>query len=342
MSESILSVNNLKVSFKTRSGDVQAVRGVSYELKRGEVMGIVGESGSGKSVSSMALMQLLGSNAIIKEGSAVFGGTDLLRLKTKEINKIRGSKISIIFQDPMTCLNPLMKVGEQVAETLREHNPGVTKNEALKRVIDLFAQVRIPNPKNRFYSYPHEFSGGMRQRAMIAMALACNPDIIIADEPTTALDVTIQAQIVQILKNLQKDRNMSIIFITHDLGVVAEICTKIVVMYGGMILERGSAEEIYENPSHPYTLGLMAAVPRLDQNRDKPLDPIPGSPPDMLAPPAGCPFCPRCPYARLICNYEMPPEYVIGNNHTSCCFMHDKDAPEENNPFYKSVKEGGA
>jgi oligopeptide transport system ATP-binding protein len=286
----------------------------------------------------MALLRLLGQNAIIKNGSAIFDGSDLLKLEVGQLNKIRGDRIAMIFQDPMTCLNPLMKVGEQVAEVLLEHNPGLGKAAAKKHVIELFSQARIPTPDRRYGSYPHEFSGGMRQRAMIAMALACNPDIIIADEPTTALDVTIQAQIVRLLKNLQDERNISIIFITHDLGVVAEICTKIIVMYGGRILEEGSAEEIYEQPSHPYTLGLMAAVPRVDQDREKPLDPIPGSPPDMLSPPAGCPFCPRCPYARNICLDEMPPEYAISRSHKSRCFLHDAGAPAENNPF-SPVKE---
>ena len=334
MNETILSVNNLDVSFRTRAGEVQAVRGIGYELKRGEVMGIVGESSSGKSVSSMALIQLLGRNAIINSGSAMYKGRDLLKLKTAELNKIRGSRITMIFQDPMTALNPLMKAGDQVAESLLEHNPGTSNADAKRKVIDLFNQVRIPTPEKRYHSYPHEFSGGMRQRVMIAMALACSPDILIADEPTTALDVTIQAQIIRLLKGLQIATNIGIIFITHDLGVVAEICTKIVVMYGGKILERGSAEEIYGNPSHPYTLGLMAAVPRVDQDRESPLDPIPGSPPDMLKPPAGCPFCPRCPYARNICHTEMPQEYDIGEGHLSCCFLHDKEAPAENNPFH--------
>jgi len=338
MSGNILSVSNLEVSFRTRAGEVQAVRGISYELKRGEVLGIVGESGSGKTVSCMALLRLLGQNALVKNGSAVFNGTDLLALKLRDLDKIRGAKIAMIFQDPMTSLNPLMKVGEQVAELLLEHNPGMGKAAAKERVIDLFTQVRIPTPEKRYGSYPHEFSGGMRQRAMIAMAMACNPDIIIADEPTTALDVTIQAQIIRLLKNLQTERNISIIFITHDLGVVAELCTKIAVMYAGKILEEGSADEIYGQPSHPYTLGLMAAVPRVDQEREKPLAPIPGSPPDMLSPPSGCPFFPRCAYARNVCADEMPPEYTVGENHKARCYMHDGGAPAENNPFV--VKEG--
>ena len=332
--EPILTIENLSIAFKTRAGSVQAVRDISYTLHRGEVLGIVGESGSGKSVSSMSILGLLEKSATIDSQSvAQYDARNLLNLTRRQINTVRGAKIAMIFQDPMTCLNPLMKVGRQIAEVIREHNPGVSGGEAKKRTIDLLNQVKIPSAEKRYDAYPHEFSGGMRQRAMIAMAIACNPDILIADEPTTALDVTIQAQIIRLLKSLQAEKNISILFITHDLGVVAEICTRVAVMYGGKILEIGTVEEIFKRPSHPYTLGLMAAIPRVDQDRDTPLTPIAGSPPDMLMPPAGCPFYPRCLHARNHCIDHMPDGYTLSDTHYSRCWLLDPEAPTEGNPF---------
>ena len=336
--EPILKVNDLNINFSTRAGSVQAVRGISYTLHKGEVLGIVGESGSGKSVSSMSILKLLEKNAIIDSGSAVeYDGKNLLSAERKVINTVRGAKIAMIFQDPMTCLNPLMKVGKQIYEVIREHTPGISKADAKAKAIDLLNQVKIPSAEKRYDAYPHEFSGGMRQRAMIAMAIACDPDILIADEPTTALDVTIQAQIIRLLKGLQREKNIAILFITHDLGVVAEICTRVAVMYGGKILEIGTSEEIFKRPSHPYTLGLMAAIPRVDQDRQAPLTPIAGSPPDMLMPPAGCPFYPPCEHARNISIDHMPEPHTLSEIPSSRGRPRDGEAPRQGNPCTKEA-----
>lgn len=332
--DEILTVDNLKTSFMTSNGEVQAVRGVSFSVKKGEILGIVGESGSGKSVTSMSILRLLADTARIKEGKIVFDGTDLLGLSKKELRQIRGEKISMIFQDPMSSLNPLIPVGKQVAEMIREHHPGRSKEEIRKEVLALFEKVRIPEPERRYKCYPHEFSGGMRQRVMIAMALANKPELLIADEPTTALDVTIQDQILKQLRELEKEYDTSIIFITHDLGVVAELCDRVIVMYGGLVMEEASIFDIFEQPKHPYTMGLLASIPDLHQDKSVRLMPIPGSPPDMTNPPKGCPFAPRCPYARNICAAELPEFTEVGENHHSRCFLLYPDAPaDENNPF---------
>ena len=331
----VLQIDNLRTSFMTSSGEVQAVRGVSFRVEKGEILGIVGESGSGKSVTSMSVLRLLADTAVIKEGSSIrFEGQELIGLPMKELRKIRGEKISMIFQDPMSSLNPLIPVGKQVAEMMKEHHPDMSKEELRKEALALLEKVRIPEPEKRFNSYPHEFSGGMRQRVMIAMALANKPRLLIADEPTTALDVTIQDQILRQLRELEQEYQTSIIFITHDLGVVAEICDRVAVMYGGLIMEEALIDDIFEKPSHPYTMGLIASIPDPQQDKSVRLQPIPGSPPDMTNPPAGCPFAPRCPYARRICAQELPDFVQIGEGHQSRCFLQYPDAPaDEKNPF---------
>lgn len=337
--EPILNINNLKVSFMTSNGEVQAVRGVSFSVEKGEILGIVGESGSGKSVTSMSILHLLADTARIKEGSSIcFDKEELIGASKKRMREIRGEKISMIFQDPMSSLNPLIPVGKQVAEMIREHHPDVSREEAKKAVLELFGKVRIPEPEKRYKCYPHEFSGGMRQRVMIAMALANKPELLIADEPTTALDVTIQDQILRQLRELEKEYGTSIIFITHDLGVVAEICDRVIVMYGGLVMEEAPIDDIFEHPSHPYTMGLLNSIPDMEQDKAVRLKPIPGSPPDMTNPPAGCPFAPRCPYARKICGAELPEFIQVGERHSSRCFLLYPDAPaDENNPFSSEV-----
>ena len=331
--EPILQIENLKTSFMTSNGEVQAVRGVSFSVGKGEIVGLVGESGSGKSVTSMSILKLLADTARIKEGKILFEGEDLTQYSKAQMRKIRGGKISMIFQDPMSSLNPLIPVGKQVAEMIREHHPEKSKEDIKKEVLELFSRVRIPEPEKRYKSFPHEFSGGMRQRVMIAMALANRPELLIADEPTTALDVTIQDQILKQLRELKKEYGTSIIFITHDLGVVAELCDRVVVLYGGLVMEEASVFDIFENPRHPYTLGLLASIPSLDQDKSRRLKPIPGSPPDMTKPPAGCPFAPSCPYARGVCGRELPELTELSGHHRSRCWLLDADAPSENNPF---------
>ncbi len=331
--EPILKIENLKTSFMTSNGEVQAVRGVSFSVEKGEIVGLVGESGSGKSVTSMSILKLLADTARIKEGKILFEGEDLTRYSRAQMRKIRGGKISMIFQDPMSSLNPLIPVGKQVAEMIREHHPEKSREQVKEEVLELFVRVRIPEPEKRYRSFPHEFSGGMRQRVMIAMALANRPDLLIADEPTTALDVTIQDQILKQLRELKKEYGTSIIFITHDLGVVAELCDRVVVLYGGLVMEEATIFDIFENPKHPYTLGLLASIPALDQDKSRRLLPIPGSPPDMTKPPEGCPFAPRCPYARVVCGRELPEMTDIAEGHRSRCWLLSPDAPEENNPF---------
>ncbi len=331
--EPIITVENLKTSFMTSNGEVQAVRGVSFHVEKGEIVGIVGESGSGKSVTSMSILRLLADTAKIVDGQVLFAGEDLTKVSQKTMREIRGKKIAMIFQDPMSSLNPLIPVGEQVAEMMRVHNPSWKKDILKSKVLELFAQVRIPEPDKRYKSYPHEFSGGMRQRVMIAMALANRPELLIADEPTTALDVTIQDQILKQLRSLQKEYGTSIIFITHDLGVVAELCERVIVMYGGLIMEEATIDDIFEHPRHPYTLGLLQSIPAIDQDKEERLSPIPGSPPDMTNPPTGCPFAPRCPYARQICASKCPEYTKISDSHRSMCWLLESDAPKEQNPF---------
>ena len=333
--EPVLQIENLKTSFMTSNGEVQAVRGVSFSVEKGEILGIVGESGSGKSVTSMSVLRLLADTAVIKEGSSIrFQGQELTTLTRKQMRALRGEKISMIFQDPMSSLNPLIPVGKQVEEMMKEHHPELGKAELKKAALELFEKVRIPEPERRYSCYPHEFSGGLRQRVMIAMALANKPDLLIADEPTTALDVTIQDQILRRLRELEKEYGTSIIFITHDLGVVAELCDRVVVMYGGLVMEEALIDDLFDHPAHPYTMGLLASMPDLEQDKSIRLKPIPGSPPDMTNPPAGCPFAPRCPYARNLCASSLPDFVETGERHRSRCFLQYPDAPkDENNPF---------
>ncbi|MBY6277146.1 ABC transporter ATP-binding protein [Symbiobacterium thermophilum] len=322
----LLSIENLRTTFKTYAGDVQAVRDVSLTVREGECLAVVGESGSGKSVTMLSVMRLLANNARI-EGRAIFQGVDLLSLPEREMRRIRGKDIAMVFQDPMTGLNPTLTVGLQLREGMMYHL-GLSRAEADKRAVELLNLVGVPEPERRLKQYPHEFSGGMRQRVMIAIALACNPRLIIADEPTTALDVTIQAQILDLLKRLKKEFNTSIIMITHNLGVVAGMADRVVVMYGGRVAEVGTVEEIFEEPKHPYTWALLRAVPRLDRSaRERRLEAIPGSPPNMLQPPPGCPFHPRCPYAMNVCAAEAPAMTPLSDEHRAACWLLHPDAP---------------
>ena len=331
--EHILEVKDLQTSFLTSSGEVKAVRGVSFFVNKGESVGIVGESGSGKSVTSLSVMQLLVGTGKIIGGSVKLNGRELVGLSPKEMRSVRGKEVAMIFQDPMTSLNPLIPVGEQVGEMLWSHDKSLSKAQREERVIDLFRMVRIPEPETRLKSFPHEFSGGMRQRVMIAMALACKPDLLIADEPTTALDVSIQDQILKLMRSIQKEMGMSIMFITHDLGVVAELCSRVLVMYGGLIMEEANIYDVFENPLHPYTMGLIASIPDINQDKSKKLQPIIGSPPDMIHPPEGCPFAPRCPYACRICLHQLPPVFSAGEGHKSRCWLLAEDAPSSGNPL---------
>ena len=323
----ILEVKNLNTSFFTHLGEVQAVRGNSFTMNKGEILGIVGESGSGKSVTAMSIMGLVDHPGKIKSGEILFNGENIANKSNKAMSNIRGKEISMIFQDPMTSLNPVYSIENLMVEVIQRHK-NVSKKEARKIAIEKLNLVGIPEPESRINSYPHEFSGGMRQRAMIATALSCDPKLLIADEPTTALDVTIQAQILDILKKLASELDTSIMIITHDLGVIAETCTKIIVMYGGLIMEKGPIDEIFYNPQHPYTIGLLNSVPRMDVEEKGRLIPIPGSPPDLMNPPKGCPFSTRCPRAMKICKEEAVPTFKVNDNHTSACWLLHKDAPE--------------
>ncbi|HZH92946.1 MAG TPA: ABC transporter ATP-binding protein [Tissierellaceae bacterium] len=323
----ILEVNGLKTSFYTHVGEVQAVRGIDFKLKSGDVMGIVGESGSGKSVTARSVMKLIEHPGVIKEGSIIFDGKDITGFSDQKMSNIRGNDMAMIFQDPMTSLNPVFRIEDQMTEVIRRHQK-VSHREAKEKAIEMLHLVGIPEPAKRIRSYPHEFSGGMRQRVMIAMALSCNPKLLIADEPTTALDVTIQAQILDIMRDISTKLDTAIILITHDLGVIAETCTDLVVMYGGMPMEKGSVEDIFESPQHPYTRGLLKSVPRMDTEEKGRLKPIAGSPPDLLSPPAGCPFSTRCPNVMQICTEQAPPMFSVGEKHTSACWLMHEDAPE--------------
>ena len=330
--DSILQVKDLRISFSTHAGEVEAVRGVTFDLRNGETLAIVGESGSGKSVTAKSLMRLLPeANTRIKGGEAIFEGQDLLKLSEKRMQGIRGPKIAMVFQDPMTSLDPTMKVGRQITESLTKHL-GMSGSRARERAVELLKMVGIPNAEARVRQYPHQFSGGMRQRVVIAIALACDPQILIADEPSTALDVTIQAQILELLRDLQERIGTSIILITHDLGVVAQTARRVAVMYGGKIVETGTVREIFYNPQMPYTWGLLASIPLPTADRSQDLIPIPGSPPDMLEPPKGCPFTPRCPYAMQICAEEMPDYTTFSAEHKAACWLHHPMAPDVEPP----------
>lgn len=319
MSETILKVEDLKTSFMTSSGEVQAVRGVSFEVHKGEILGIVGESGSGKSVTSMSILRLLADTARIKNGKIEFEGTDLTKVSDKQMREIRGQKIAMVFQDPMSSLNPLIPVGKQVAEMIHVHHPDMKRDELQAATLELFREVRIPEAEKRLKSYPHEFSGGMRQRVMIAMAIINHPAILIADEPTTALDVTIQAQILDIMRRL-KGSSGSLMLITHNLGIVAEICEEVVVMYAGRAIERGTLKAIFDNPLHPYTQGLMASVPTM-RSEKKPLYTIPGTVPTVYDFKEGCRFADRCQHCTEECRTKIPPVKRVGEDHIVQCWM---------------------
>ena len=303
MSTELLNVKNLKTSFFTHVGEVKSVRGISFKLNHGEVLGIVGESGSGKSVTSLSIMGLLQYPGRVVGGEIEFNGENILEYSKTKMKTLRGNDIAMIFQDPMTSLNPVYTVGNQIIEMIQAHEK-MSKAQARERAIEMLRMVGIPSPEKRIDNYPHEFSGGMRQRAMIAMALACKPKLLIADEPTTALDVTIQAQILNLIKELNQKLDMTTILITHDLGVVATLCNRIAVMYGGLIMEEGSAEEIFYNPTHPYTMGLLDSIPSVNGGNSERLKPIPGTPPNLINPPKGCPFSTRCAHCMNICKEE--------------------------------------
>ncbi len=320
--EKLIEVRDLKVSFFTPAGEVKAVDGISYSLGYNEVMGIVGESGSGKSVEAYSIIGLLQNPGRVIGGSITFEGEDLLAYTPEQMRQFRGNKVSMIFQNPMTCLNPVYTIGNQLMEALLCHDASIPKAEACKKAVEMLEKVGINNAEKRMKQYPHEFSGGMRQRAMIAMALICKPKLLIADEPTTALDVTIQAQILELMKELQKEENTSIIFITHNLGVVAEICDWVSVMYAGKIVEQGKVNDIFYRPQHPYTKGLLASMPRLDEDGHERLIPIEGTPIDLLNPPKGCNFAPRCSECRKICLRAKPPFTDMGDGHISACWLH--------------------
>lgn len=338
MSDRILEVNDLRVSFNTYAGEVQAVRGVSFHVDKGEAIAIVGESGCGKSVTAKTITGLIKAPAAtIKEGSSIlYNGKDILGYTKKEWSGYKGSECAIVFQDAMASLNPTMKVGKQIMENLMVHK-NMNKASAKEAAISLLEIVGIPEAQKRFNQYPHEFSGGMRQRVMIAIAFACDPKLLICDEPTTALDVTLQGQILDLLKEQQARNNTSIIMITHDLGVVANMAQRIIVMYSGVIVESGSAEDIFYNPKHPYTWSLIQAVPRLDLGNKQKLYSIPGTPPDLLNPPAGCPFCSRCSYCMKVCKTKMPKEMDFGQGHKAACWLNHPMAPKVQAPVVNSL-----
>jgi oligopeptide transport system ATP-binding protein len=329
MKRNILTIDNLHVSFKTQTGRTTAVRGVNFELNKGETLAIVGESGSGKSVTAKSIMRLLPKhNTEITKGDILYEDRSLLNLSTKDMQEIRGSEISMIFQDPMTSLNPTMKVGKQIMEGLQKHQ-NLSKVQARERALEMLKLVGIPRAEERLEDYPHQFSGGMRQRVVIAMALACNPKILIADEPTTALDVSIQAQILDLMKNLQQKMDTSIILITHDLGVVASMADRVAVMYAGKIVEQGTLDEIFYNPQHPYTLGLLQSMPKLNVDRSIPLLPIPGSPPDLATLGEGCAFAARCPHTMKVCHHFTPEDTMVDGKHTVACWLQDTRTPKQ-------------
>ena len=328
-SEHLLEVDDLHVSFFTPAGEVKAVGGITYTLDEDEVMGIVGESGSGKSVEAYSIMGLLQSPGKVIAGSITFEGEDVLAQDKKEMTAFRGNRAAMIFQNPMTSLNPVYTIGNQLIEALKAHDKEIPKEEAAKRAMEMLTMVGINNVEQRMKQYPHELSGGMRQRVMIAMGLICHPKLLIADEPTTALDVTIQAQILELMKSLQAQTHMGIIFITHNLGVVAEICDKVCVMYAGKMVEQGPVDDIFYSPAHPYTEGLLRSMPRVDAESHERLIPIEGTPVDMLNPPEGCPFAPRCEHCMKICLQKMPPYVDVGEEHRSACWLRVQEALEK-------------
>ena len=339
MDKRLLQVEDLSVSFDTYVGEVQAVRGTSFYVDKGETLAIVGESGCGKSVTAQTLMKLIPMPpGRIKTGSILFDGKEIVTMKDKQMEGLRGSEISMIFQDPMTSLNPTMKIGKQIMEVLIKHQK-LSKSDAREKAIEMLKLVGLPTPEKRVDQFPHEFSGGMRQRAMIAIALACNPKLLIADEPTTALDVTIQAQIMDLMRDLQEKLDTSIILITHDLGVVADVADRVAVMYAGVIIETGNVNEIFYNPQHPYTWGLLRSVPRLDIKAGEKLVPIDGTPPDLLAPPIGCPFAARCDYAMQICIEQYPETTEVSNTQKVNCWLKHPSAPEVVNPVIERRKQ---
>lgn len=329
----LLEVDNLQTSFFTDAGEVKAVNGVSFKLERGKTLGIVGESGSGKSVTSYSIMQILAETGKVVGGSIKFEGEDITKWSEKQLEKFRGEKVSIIFQDPMTSLNPVFTIGYQLKEAILLHTDK-TKEEAEARAVEMLTLVGVNEPESRMKQYPFELSGGMRQRVMIAMALCCEPDILIADEPTTALDVTIQAQILELMQELQKKMGMAIIMVTHDLGVIASMCDEILVMYGGRVCERGTADAIFYSPAHEYTKGLLRSIPTTE-NMNERLVPIGGTPINLLNMPQGCAFCPRCENAMKICLTEKPEEYWVGEDHLASCWMNVKD-------YFENHEEGQA
>ena len=323
MEKNLLEVQNLRTSFKTEAGTVQAVRGVSFSVKGGESVGVVGESGCGKSVSMLSIMQLLGENATVQADKLLFEGDDLLKKTQKAMRHLEGDSIGMIFQDPMTSLNPLFSIGDQIVEPLRIHKR-MRKQDATARAVEMLNLVGISSPEKRLKQYPFEFSGGMRQRVMIAIAMCCNPKLLIADEPTTALDVTIQAQILELMSRLKSTFNSSIILITHDMGVIASLCTRVIVMYGGKIVEQGPLDDIFYDTAHPYTAGLLRSIPSHTKAK---LVPIEGTPPDLLSPPAGCAFAPRCHAAMRICGLCQPPLVSLSDGHEAACWLHHRSVP---------------
>lgn len=335
--DKILDVHDLEVNFSTYGGHVNAVRGVSLYINKGECVAIVGESGCGKSVTSKAIMGLIPSPpGEITNGTIMFNDIDLLKLSKSEMRKIRGCEIGMIFQDPMTYLNPTMTIGNQIKEGIIKHT-NLKHKQATEKVLEMITLVGIPNPEKRINQYPHELSGGMRQRVMIAIAMACNPKLLIADEPTTALDVTIQAQILELMKSLQQKLNTSIMLITHDLGVVANIADRVLVLYAGKVVESGSVEDIFYNPKHPYTWGLLQSSPRLDAKNKEELASIDGTPPDLFSPPVGCGFCARCEYAMEICKCSYPEMKKLNENHEVSCWLLDDRAPKVKIPLNLEV-----
>ena len=331
----VLDVKDLKVEFDTYGGTVKAVRGVSYRVRRGKTLGVVGESGCGKSVTVQAILQLIPMPpGRITSGSARLNGKEMIGMSAKDINKIRGREVGVIFQDPMSSLNPTMKIGKQIAETVRVHQ-NASKTEAMQKAVSLLEKTKIPEAEKRADQYPFEFSGGMLQRAIIAMSMACDPTLLVADEPTTALDVTIQAQTLEVMHELQKNHGMSIILITHDLGVIAKMAHDVAVMYAGQVVEAGPVDDIFYRSSHPYTLGLRHAMPTNIEGSSRKLKPIDGSPPDLFRPPKGCGYFARCPYAMGVCESHIPQEFTIGDGHFARCWLQHKDAPKADGELFQ-------